>query len=139
MVQKIERINMYELIKIVRFEAAHHLPHYDGLCRRPHGHSFEAHLHIEGEKLQTTGPCVDMLKDYKEIGDAVKPLLESKLDHHDLNETLPLENPTSERIAEWLYWELKKKLPELAAVTIMETCTAQCTYRPTERKENKCA
>ena len=62
----------------------------------------------------------------------MQPILDSKLDHHFLNETLPLANPTSEEIARWLFGELKPKLPQLVAVTVHETCTSKCTYRPAE-------
>jgi len=121
---------MFTLRKVVRFEAAHHLPLHDGLCRRPHGHSFVATLTLESEALLVQGSSTDMVQDFKEVSAAVKPLLEEKLDHRDLNESLPLENPTSEAIAQWLYEELKPKLPLLVAVTIAETCTSECEYRP---------
>jgi 6-pyruvoyltetrahydropterin/6-carboxytetrahydropterin synthase len=121
---------MFKVSKTIRWEAAHHLPHHQGLCRRPHGHSFVAKLILTGGALQESGSSVGMLQDFKEISDAVKPIIESCLDHHDLNETLPMENPTSEEIARWLYMQLKDRLPLLSAVIVEETCTSEATYEP---------
>ena len=55
--------------------------------------------------------------------------MKNYLDHYYLNDSLGLENPTSEAIAQWIYWELQKRnLPGLDAVEIKETCTAGCLY-----------
>lgn len=130
---------MFELEKDVRFEAAHKLPGHDGKCARLHGHSWRATVRIGGEQLITEGPKAGMLLDYGTLKDVVAPLVEEKLDHHYLNESIPLENPTSESIARWLALEVAKGLERagvsgirvsLLAVTIEETCTARCTYRP---------
>jgi 6-pyruvoyltetrahydropterin/6-carboxytetrahydropterin synthase len=53
----------------------------------------------------------------------------ARLDHFYLNEIEGLDNPTSEILAAWLWKALKDKLPQLAAVTVAETCDARCTYR----------
>lgn len=71
-----------------------------------------------------------MLMDFADISRVVKPLLEEKLDHHHLNETTGLENPTSEQLAIWIFGQLKPLLPELASVEVDETCTSSCCYRP---------
>ena len=119
----------FTLTKEFTFEAAHVLPHHDGKCGRLHGHSWKGKLVLEGEDLQTEGPKQGMLLDFGEIKAAVTPLLEKHLDHHYLNDTTGLESPTSEALAEWIYWELKEKLPLLAAVIVEETCTSSCCYR----------
>lgn len=123
---------MFTLTKTIRFEAAHKLPHHDGKCARLHGHSFVAHIICRGDQLKKTGPKQGMLLDFKTVSAAVAPLVEDKLDHHFLNETLPMENPTSEEVAAWLYDELEPKLLELYAVEIEETCTSKCRYCPSE-------
>jgi len=46
-----------------------------------------------------------------------------------LNEIPGLENPTSERLAVWLWNELKPRLPLLIELVIAETCTSRCVYR----------
>lgn len=120
----------WTLSKTVRFEAAHHLPQHDGKCRRVHGHSWEAVIEVRGERLVASGPKVGMVMDYGDISAAIAPLYESHLDHHDLNETTALWSPTSEALAQWLFDRLAPVLPGLVAVTIRETCTAECRYEP---------
>jgi 6-pyruvoyltetrahydropterin/6-carboxytetrahydropterin synthase len=119
----------WTLRKTVRFEAAHHLPHHDGKCRRVHGHSWEAVIEVRGRSLWQDGPKTGMVMDYGEISQAVDPIWEDYLDHHDLNATTGLDSPTSERLAKWLFDTLAPHLYEnLVAVTIRETCTSECRY-----------
>ncbi|BAW96155.1 6-pyruvoyl tetrahydropterin synthase [[Synechococcus] sp. NIES-970] len=119
----------WELYKEFRFEAAHQLPHHDGKCARLHGHSWVMRVYLRGDRLHTTGPKQGMLFDFGDIKKYVQPLLDQYLDHYHLNDSLGMESPTSEAIAQWIYGELKKvNLPGLAAVEIKETCTAGCIY-----------
>jgi 6-pyruvoyltetrahydropterin/6-carboxytetrahydropterin synthase len=66
--------------------------------------------------------------DYADISALVSPLVERYLDHHYLNDTLGIENPTSEEIARWIYYQLAPKLSGLVAVQVDETCTSCCTF-----------
>ena len=66
---------------------------------------------VAGERLQADGPKAGMLLDFGDISAAVKPLLDNFLDHHHLNETTGLRNPTSEAIARWIYERLQPFLP----------------------------
>ncbi|MEG3439308.1 6-carboxytetrahydropterin synthase QueD [Pannus brasiliensis CCIBt3594] len=118
------------IYKEFRFEAAHKLPHHEGKCRRLHGHSWIGRVHIKGNALQTAGSQKDMILDFGILSEYLKPLVEDFLDHHYLNETTGLENPTSEAIARWIYEKLEVLgLPGLHAVEIHETCTSGCVYR----------
>lgn len=121
---------MWKLEKEFRFEAAHQLPNHLGKCRRLHGHSWVARIVVEADELRAGGSSAGMVMDFATIKDAMEPILEEKLDHHFLNETLPMPNPTSEEIARWLFERLEHVLPGLAAVIIEETCTCRCEYRP---------
>ena len=116
------------LEKEFRFEAAHMLPHHDGKCRRLHGHSWRMTVRIDGTSLEDGGAKVGMLFDYGDISSIVNPIVRDYLDHYYLNETLDLENPTSEEIARWAFEKLNPILPNLHSITIEETCTARCTY-----------
>ena len=117
------------IYKEFRFEAAHHLPHHDGKCRRLHGHSWVGRVYVKGEKLIPEGSKQGMLMDYGDIKQYLKPLLDNFLDHYYLNETTGLENPTSEAIAKWIYEKLEQMgLSGLHAVEIQETCTSGCRY-----------
>jgi len=115
-----------ELRKTFQFEAAHLLPHLpeSHKCRRLHGHSFRVEIAVEGE----LDPKLGWVMDYAELSAAFKPLW-AKLDHYYLNEVPGLENPTSERIAIWIWERLKPHLPWLTEVVVAETCTARCIYR----------
>ena len=114
---------MYTLSKTFRFEASHQLTEHDGKCARLHGHSWEMTIFVRGAHLHSSGPKQGMLLDYGDIKAAVQPIVDQYLDHHHLNDTLPV-YPTSENIARWVYSILKPVLPELSAVQIKETCTA---------------
>lgn len=115
-----------ELRKTFQFEAAHLLPKLpeSHKCRRLHGHSFKVEVVVAGE----CDPDLAWLMDYADISAAFKPLWE-QLDHRYLNEVPGLENPTSERIAAWIWERLKPVLPLLVEVVVAETCTAQCIFR----------
>jgi 6-pyruvoyltetrahydropterin/6-carboxytetrahydropterin synthase len=111
------------VFKEFTFEAAHRLPNVapDHKCARLHGHSFQVTVHVEGEADPESGWVLD----FADIGRAFAPLRE-QLDHHYLNEVPGLENPTSERVAVWI-WE-RLELPGLSKVVVRETCTAGVEY-----------
>ncbi|MEO5338532.1 MAG: 6-carboxytetrahydropterin synthase QueD [Magnetospirillum sp. WYHS-4] len=115
-----------DIYKEFTFEAAHSLPNTpEGhKCKRLHGHSFRAEIHVSGP----VDPHAGWVLDFADIKRAFKPLLD-QLDHHHLNEIEGLENPTSENIARWIWKRLKPELAALSKVAIRETCTAGCVYR----------
>lgn len=119
---------MWVLAKEFTFEAAHYLPNHDGKCRRLHGHSWKGIVWVKGSALINTGPKQGMVMDYADIKKPLKSLIEDYLDHHYLNESLCMESPTSENVAQWLYDQLRGVLPNLLAVQINETCTSRCIY-----------
>ena len=114
-----------ELVKDFRFEAAHYLPNVpEGhKCRRMHGHSFRGEIAVRGRVDPTTGWLVD----FADLKRMVDPIV-SRLDHYVLNEVEGLENPTSERIAVWIWEQLIGKLTQLHRITIEETCSSRCHY-----------
>jgi len=125
---------MWSIRKTFRFEAAHKLPQHDGKCARLHGHSWVMHITLEHDRVFETGPQAGMVMDFGRLKEVVRPLIEKKLDHHYLNETLPV-YPTSENIARWVAEEVRERLrrctydwPKLVSVTIEETCTSAATY-----------
>ncbi len=121
---------MFRLSKSFTFEASHILPKHLGKCSRLHGHSWQGTITVEGPHLQTENSSTGMLQDFGDLKAAIQPLLDNFLDHHHLNETTGLRNPTSEEIARWIYTMLKPTLPMLVEVTIRETCTSSATYPP---------
>lgn len=124
---------MFTLRKKFTFEAAHRLPQHDGKCQRLHGHSWVMWVEVRRSNLTIGGPKAGMAVDYSVLKSFVEPVVEKYLDHHYLNETLGLDNPTSEEIARWVYEELygvieKETDVSLVAVEIEETCTCSCRY-----------
>ena len=114
-----------ELVKDFRFEAAHYLPSApEGhKCRRMHGHSFHGEVAVRGPIDPRTGWLID----FADLKRAVDPVV-SRLDHYLLNEIEGLENPTSEKIAVWIWDRVAPSLPNLSRITIEETCTTRCHY-----------
>lgn len=114
-----------ELVKDFRFEAAHFLPNVPEMhkCRRMHGHSFRGEVAVRGDVGDQTG----WVMDFADLKRAVDPLI-AQLDHYLLNDIEGLHNPTSERIAIWLWERLEPALPGLYRVTIEETCSSRCHY-----------
>jgi 6-pyruvoyltetrahydropterin/6-carboxytetrahydropterin synthase len=115
-----------DIFKTFTIEAAHRLPNVPAghKCARLHGHSFRIELRVTGEPDPETG----WIMDFAEIKAAFQPVHE-QLDHHYLNDIEGLENPTSERLAQWLWIRLKPVLPLLGEVVVHETCTSGCRYR----------
>lgn len=132
-------VGEWTLTKTIRFEAAHKLVNHDGKCERLHGHSWTADIECRGYSLTARGPKKGMVLDYGDISEAVKPIVDDVLDHHYLNQTLLTDAPTSEVVAQWIYNWLRDvaKLRGLHAVTVHETCTSACKYKPKDAKKIK--
>jgi 6-pyruvoyltetrahydropterin/6-carboxytetrahydropterin synthase len=79
---------------------------------------------VAGEPGEQSG----WVMDFAEIKAAFAPLY-AQLDHHYLNDVPGLENPTSERLATWIWERLKPDLPLMDDIVVHETCTSGCRYR----------
>jgi 6-pyruvoyltetrahydropterin/6-carboxytetrahydropterin synthase len=114
-----------DIFKIFHIEAAHRLPHVPSghKCARLHGHSFRVEVHVGGELGADSG----WVMDFADVKAAFAPVFEH-LDHRYLNEIPGLENPTSERLATWIWDALKPALPALSKIVVHETCTSGCVY-----------
>lgn len=115
---------MIEVFKEFTFEAAHSLPHLpEGhKCKRVHGHSYQVTVYATGP-VNADG----MVVDYAEISRAWE-LLESRLDHHFINDIPGLEISTSENLARWIYSGMKLSIPQISKVLVKETATAGSIY-----------
>ena len=114
-----------DIFKIFQLEAAHWLPRVPPghKCARMHGHSFRVEVHVRGEPAPESG----WVMDFAEVKAAFAPVFE-QLDHRCLNDIAGLENPTSERLAMWIWEALKPALPALSKIVVHETCTSGCVY-----------
>lgn len=115
-----------DIFRIFHLQCARRLPALPDThpCSRVHGHSFEVELTVGGEVDAQLG----WVCDFAEIEAAWRPIHEA-LDHRYLNDVAGLDNPTSERLAVWLWGQLKPSLPGLSRVRVMETHDSGCIYR----------
>jgi len=68
--------------KEFRFEAAHALPGYDGVCRNIHGHSYELSVTVIGSPIQQNdSPKNGMVIDFNDIKKIVKKDIIDHFDH----------------------------------------------------------
>src|SRR3546814_19596160 len=113
-----------DIFKTFTIEAAHRLPNVPPghKCARLHGHSFVVELHVSGEPGADSG----WVMDFGDIKAAFRPLYE-QLDHHYLNEVEGLEDPTSDRLAAWI-WE--RLVPDLIGRTSCRARVGQYVKNP---------
>jgi 6-pyruvoyltetrahydropterin/6-carboxytetrahydropterin synthase len=114
-----------EIFSRFSLEAARWLPELppEHPCARMHGHSFRIEVHVAG----ALDPALGWVVDFADIQKAWLPIHEA-LDHRTLNDIEGLDNPTSERLAIWLWQRLKPGLPGLSRVVVMETRDSGCVY-----------
>lgn len=86
--------------KCFGFEAAHHLPKYDGACSRLHGHSYKLQVTVSGSVDEATG----MIIDFNVLKTVVKEKVVDRYDHQYLNEFFS--NPTAEIMVQSIFKEL---------------------------------
>jgi 6-pyruvoyltetrahydropterin/6-carboxytetrahydropterin synthase len=114
-----------EVFREFTFDSAHFLPKTpEGhKCRRLHGHTYHVTVQVSGP----VDPELGWLVDFADVEAAFEPI-HAALDHRLLNDVTGLENPTSERLAEWIWERLAPNLPGLDHVIVKETCTSGCRY-----------
>lgn len=95
-------MSLLTISKKFRFEAAHVLPWHDGKCSRLHGHSYVLEVSIRGpiKPDNPEDPQSGMVMDFARLGSLVKTTVETKLDHHSLNDLM--HNPTAENLVDYL-------------------------------------
>lgn len=124
-----ESVLKYTITKRFEFSSAHQLMYHDGKCAKMHGHNFVLEVsvssnrlydttpeyppyHPKSQRLVTDHPKKNMVMDFGDLKDIVKPLVES-LDHEIINEVLEEGQPTAELLAEFFYRGIQEKLNEL--------------------------
>ncbi len=125
---------MYDIFIDTHFAGAHHLLNYNGSCERPHGHNWKVRVTVRARELDDCGMGID----FKLLKRIVKEVID-QLDHYDINEIawFAEKNTTSEHIAEFIWLEVEKRLPEgrcrLHTVTVKETDTQGLHYYGPQR------
>ncbi|PKP22124.1 MAG: 6-carboxytetrahydropterin synthase QueD, partial [Bacteroidetes bacterium HGW-Bacteroidetes-22] len=73
---------MIRITKIFKFETAHALAGYDGLCKHIHGHSYELQVTIKGEPISDpSSPKMGMVMDFGDLKRLVRQLIVDRYDH----------------------------------------------------------
>ncbi len=120
---------MYEIVVRGDFSAAHRLDNYMGDCERLHGHNFIVEIGVICDKLNEAHIAID----FKKLKSIMRGIL-SELDHVYLNGIgfFEVTNPTSEKIAEYIYKRTAEKLDvphcKVRFVSVYETPTSKATY-----------
>ena len=135
---------MIRITKAFKFEMAHALHGYDGLCKNIHGHSYRLWVTIRGEiKNENEHKKDGMVMDFDVMKKIIKPEIIEKYDHSlvlnvnsphaeiDLSAFekvfyLPFQ-PTSENLVNDFAKLIKSNLPEnvkLLKVVLSETATS---------------
>jgi len=114
-----------QIFKEFVFDAAHMLEFMPKghPCARLHGHSFRVEVVIDGQPDEN-GLVMD-------LGDVEEELkrVRAELDHSYLNEIAGLEQPTLERLTQWIWRRLEGSLGRLSEITIRrDSCREGCTY-----------
>jgi len=105
------------------FEAAHFIYNHPAKCRNLHGHSYKLYVSVGGPVNPETG----MVIDFGDLTKIVQEAVVEKLDHHFLNDIIPLS--TSENISVWIWQQLKPLLPGLCQLELFETTGSCVVYR----------
>ena len=132
------------ITKEFKFEMAHALHGYDGLCKNIHGHSYKLFVTVKGKIENDSGnPKDGMVLDFDILKSIVKSEIINKYDHSlVLNANSPHSKvdlsafekvfflpyqPTSENLVTDFALKIKSKLPqeiELYKVVLSETATS---------------
>ena len=97
--------------KRFRFEAAHHLPGYDGKCARPHGHGYLLEVTVEGP-IRDDG----LVFDFYDLKRIVNERVVDRLDHRDLNDIIAM--PSAENVLVWIRDQLRNEMDGLPVVAL---------------------
>lgn len=137
------------LTKEFRFEMAHALEGYDGLCKNMHGHSYILEVTVIGTPIaQLNHPKLGMVMDFGDLKRIVNPLIVERFDHSvsvmadtsthkkliDVGlqrvEPLPFQ-PTCENMIDYFAQIIIEKLPEgvsLHHLKLNETATSYAEW-----------
>jgi 6-pyruvoyltetrahydropterin/6-carboxytetrahydropterin synthase len=120
---------MYEVTIRKSFSAAHLLREIGGKCEELHGHNFIVEVSAAADSLNEDG----LLIDFRLLKRWTDEVLE-ELDHKYLNELNSFKNmnPSSERIARFLFERIREKAGNvpvpLTRVTVWESENARVSY-----------
>ena len=124
---------MISICKKFEFTAAYRLMYHDGKCHNLHGHTYQLEVEVTGS-VCGEGPKFGMIMDFSSLKEIVNEEIIDRLDHTDLNESLPTGvYPTAEAMVEWMSRVLQGRLLHsninLIRVRLYETPTSYAEWR----------
>ena len=142
------------ITKEFKFEMAHALHGYDGLCANIHGHSYRLWVTVRGDVKKENKHIKDgMVMDFTDLKSIIKPTIINKYDHSlVLNATSPHANldlsafdkvyylpyqPTSENLVSDFANSITSLLPEnveLLKVILSETVSSFAEWNSEDNK-----
>ena len=111
------------------FEAAHHLPDYNGACSQLHGHSYKMQVTVSGSVDNVSG----MVLDFTVLKRIVSEIIVKRYDHQYLNDFFKV--PTAENMVQRFFEDLDSEFIKLGitleSVKLWETedSFAECLRR----------
>lgn len=123
----------WKLVTEYSIDSAHYIKNYKGPCGRLHGHTYRIKIEATANQLYSSEfvPNKVMVADFRTLRWAKQDVTKGGLDHCILNEVLPPEyETTAEMIAQYIYDETKKRLPEgvKLKVAVSETPSSWVEY-----------
>ncbi len=106
------------------FDAAHHLPGYNGLCANLHGHQWKLEVEVIGEVDHSSG----MVMDFSVLKKIVNEAVVRKFDHTLINDCLTM--PTAENMVTYIvgvlgdYFTTNVQGLSLSRIRLYETPTS---------------
>ena len=147
---------LIRITKEFKFEMAHALLGYDGLCKNIHGHSYELLVTVAGYPVtDKNSPKLGMVMDFGDLKKIVRKTIIDKFDHAlVVNKNLPNSyiqelkkynerlilfdcQPTSELIIAEFAERIKKQLPDnivLKRLLLRETVTSFAEWYADDNK-----
>ena len=122
---------MYQLTVEITFQASHSLRLSDSTSEPMHQHDWRLQAVVQADQLDADGLVMDFITLRELLHQAVAPLQRPST----LNDApcLAGANPTTERLARYLYDRLADSLPasvQLARVILWEAPGCSCAYHP---------
>ena len=148
----------YTITKEIEFDAGHRVPQHASKCRNPHGHRYKVVAVLKTSELVTTGSETGMVKDFGIIKEVLTEHVHDVFDHafimsqldgtclemfkvehdadndefySDLGFKIVVVNfdPTAENLARYIYWVVKRYIPQLHEIIVFETPTSSASYK----------
>jgi 6-pyruvoyltetrahydropterin/6-carboxytetrahydropterin synthase len=127
---------MHTIFKDFSFAAAHAIRGHTRGCENLHGHNYRVRVHLRARRLDELG----MVLDFADLKSIMQEVL-GPFDHRVINDVPPFDrrNTTAELIAEYVFGEVDRRLPEsgeprrrveVTRVEVWENETACAAYEP---------